>query len=108
MAERILVGAAGSVKVGRTGKFLHLLEDGRFAGEQVWLWRRTFVQRAAMERWVEKCGRPIWLFESEREEVTVWGHFAAEAKFWNSGAGWQEGTMVAKMLVDERGLRRGW
>lgn len=105
--NRIFKSGAGSDQVrqeGRAGKYLHLLENGQVGGQSVYILLRRFeaTQRAAMEKWVEKYGFPVWLVESDVPNIAqaTWGAYGhSGAKFWNSGAGWQVGPMVGRLLV---------
>lgn len=86
--------------------YFHVIENTRRDGQSVYRRIRTYQRYAALERFLRKEGRPLWVVESkskylpingQHSQPTVGGHIAS---YWNEG-GWGVTTMPLLPLAAE-------
>jgi hypothetical protein len=90
-------------------KYYHVIENGRRNGEQVYIVVAVYQKWNAVQAFVERNGKPVWVVASDLADLgeRVWGAFGHScAEYWNSGAGWQVGVMPGLPLVTDPNERK--
>lgn len=55
---------------------------------------RTYKRYAALQKWLDRTGQPVWVLTTKEDHLTVYGAMLGghSASYWNTG-GWGFGYM---------------
>lgn len=82
----------------------HVIENTQRNGQPVYRHVKTYVRYPALEKWLLKTGKPVWVISTRNPILTINGQHSQPtlggfiASYWNTG-GWGTTTMPVLPLV---------
>lgn len=74
--------------------FYRVIENTQRKGMPVYRLVKTYKRYAALQKWLDKTGQPVWVLATRDNELIVYGATLGghSASYWNTG-GWGFGYM---------------